>query len=624
MLRALVCGLPQSALDLVKQSTQEVFGEGVEVEVLERETLVPRLRLAAKDPSVVLVSLDEVSEKRAQGKDRGTLDSPVYAGYSSSSQERLFIETLNRVLGSTLEVPKEPLREEMLTSPVAETSSEGYSFEVEDQEGSVKDLQKRLRAAEFINKNLRAQLEEVSEKDTSFSSELLEARGTLTDERAKVQRLESELKRAREQVEDLQSREEALNHDRESLKEDLADLNLRYNQQSSLLRDKTASLESLQAKVSGFTQSQAESRQRILELESEVTTLRASNSTLLQVQGQNAAYASLNSQKESVSLNSKEVLSLQTEVQTLRSQLDEANADLVESDQDLQGLQSELEDLVQQNESLKQTVVDLNQSLLDTPHESDGFQDSAEVNRLRRELAEVQSTPYYAISNRATPITDDSISLLPRHFFDNVKFIFSGTNSSQRDLYTNLFTHLKAGTCNLASDPRKPTLVVDISPETQIDYAFRLREVKTGITWFDRGGSVAPYLTSTPIENVKVLSPGLRRWNDFYFLDIDWGSRLQELNESGYNVILVGGSLSNGVSRVLYENFSRVGESQIVTQGQLTSARNLVLNYEDLKSSSSELVFLNLQRESGPYLKRLKGSPPIVIDTNGVRQQVNI
>ena len=66
----------------------------------------------------------------------------------------------------------------------------------------------------------------------------------------------------------------------------------------------------------------------------------------------------------------------------------------------------------------------------------------------------------------------------------------------------------------------------------------RPNHIVSGIDWFRRGGGVQQYLSKTCNDNVRVLSMGLGYVNDSYFLSIDWESRLRELDNSGYNVVI--------------------------------------------------------------------------------------
>ncbi|MFX9988209.1 hypothetical protein ABTP48_19325, partial [Acinetobacter baumannii] len=84
---------------------------------------------------------------------------------------------------------------------------------------------------------------------------------------------------------------------------------------------------------------------------------------------------------------------------------------------------------------------------------------------------------------------------------------------------------------------------------------FQLSGAVDGSSWFMSGGAVQSMLNKTASKRVYVLSLSLRYLNDLALLDIDWQNRLRELNSLGYNILLVGGSLSNSVSQTLFNGF---------------------------------------------------------------------
>ena len=141
-------------------------------------------------------------------------------------------------------------------------------------------------------------------------------------------------------------------------------------------------------------------------------------------------------------------------------------------------------------------------------------------------------------------------------------------------------------------------MIVDVVAETFVDYVFEIRKVVPGIDWFRQGGGIQRYLSSTCLKNVQVLSPGLSYINEAYFLTVDWEKRITELENSGYNVILFFGDISNMVGRIFHESFADLGNSIIYVEGNATGSRTLVANLKGLSNGpSSVIAYYNFNKQ---------------------------
>ena len=92
---------------------------------------------------------------------------------------------------------------------------------------------------------------------------------------------------------------------------------------------------------------------------------------------------------------------------------------------------------------------------------------------------------------------------------------------------------------------------------------------------------------------MSILSNGLKFFNEGYYLKVNWTTRLRELEESGYNIIVVGPNVTTLVGRILFDNFSKVGPSVVVTIGLGTDARNAYLGTKGLRVSDTDLVVID-------------------------------
>lgn len=619
-MEAIVSGLPASSIEYIKQSIEDVYGDSIISEV-GLDELVVVLRQSVNDISKVAFVLDEITESKVKDKilDIGILGSDRYIQFSQSDKK--LVEDLNRVIGSNLQVPVEedisiPHEVEDFDEIVSPPPFEGTNSSLQEKLQTQKN---QLKTKDQVIANLRLQLEEVM----SFESDDILLRDEINELNSSQRTLKKEVESHVETISDLQSQLARLRKDRDANRKELNEVTARYQEQSSLLRDKTNQNDQLMkeaAKAEFLSEEIKEQRRKIRSLEDELVTAEAAKNEALRYRGEQHA-------KDLATSSNSAVKELNKTLKQLREDLEEVENDLTESHEELDESEAENRKLQQVIEENKETITQLNKELLERDEQSSGDirQESEQINLLQKELYELKKSPFAAIAAQATPNGHDKISLIPRVTFQNISFLFSGASGSQRDLYSNLYEHLANGTGGFKFDPKKPILIVDAVAETTIDYSFQLRNVKTGMPWFAKGGKIAPYLSDTALPNVKVLSPGLNYINGFYLLDVDWGHRLNELENSGYNVVVIGGSLSENVPRVLFENFSETGHTQVVTVGLMTSIRNLILNFRGLRTGkNSDLVFLKFHPEARRYLSRLPATNSIYIDLEGNRQLVEI
>lgn len=182
-------------------------------------------------------------------------------------------------------------------------------------------------------------------------------------------------------------------------------------------------------------------------------------------------------------------------------------------------------------------------------------------------------------------------------------FLFSGSDGSNKstlqianklalELYTN-------------SHGDKDVIVFDLSVNTCIDYVFGLSSLSSAVPWLFEGASLSTVLGNTSNSGIRIMSLGLDFFNDFSLIDIDWGIKLQELKDTGCEIIIVGGSIVDFVGRALYSIFEGVGDTYVVSDGLIVSSRSLLLNMRGLRGDP-RIVLKRVNPDSKRFVEYLR------------------
>lgn len=627
-LNTISAGLPISAKDLLSEALQKAFGKDVvDMIELDKDNLRSKVRLSRRDVKVVLVVLDGTSTDICKDIEGGLYNSEKFHTYVD---DETFVDFLNTKFGLSLELPKQ---EEQSISQVEEAS--GVSIEVlEMYEAQIKDkdlmicnlqcqveaLNKQIKEYEYEGATLGV-LPEENEKLNALKEDNLELRGTISTLEGTVSERDSEIKLLKEErdrleksIKDLEEKRNSLLADYESMNSELTDLKVTNSKQSGVIRDKNKEIDSLREKLRTVT-----------ELEELVKTLK-SDCYKFEKQANDSSRESSNLSAELVS-KTEEVERLRQEVEALGvtdELLVKVKEDLQRITEERDGLLKEVSERDSMTEELQNVINDanelienlkikvsqleervaqdnkdlttLNEEKLKLQGEVRVLQQStdrntnieamvSEVAELRKSYDDMKNSVFGRISALALPKGSSSVQLIRGSSrYNNIRFVFAGSTESRKGAYRCLLDEFK----KLPSTEK--VLIVDVVSETSVDYVFEISKVNSGVEWFRRGGSVQPYLSNTCLNNVRVLSPGLGYINDSYFLTINWESRLAELENSGYQVILFCGDISNIVGRVLHESFASLGTSFIYVHGNAIGSRTLVSNLKGLTNASSSIV----------------------------------
>ena len=645
-------GLPLDAKNMLNEALTKKWGEGtITVQDLSISNLRMKVRSSAKNPSVVFVVLDATAKSKCEGIADDLFMSEKFCEYSDTIS---FVHYLNTTFGTSFEY------EEDLGVENSESSNFVSEEEIERAvESATEELRNEISFKDRIIKNLRNNLAELTaqvqsetginpddrqEEIDALQSEILSLKNELLESKAEAHRATDALENSKSNV--------VYPDDYDDLRAEVTKLRSTTSMQSSVIESKNEKIESLSSALkdaesekdgtskanTDLVETNREQRRRIRELEEELKNNKEESAKLVQnlIQAQ-----SMGTTKE--------------EVEALQTGKNEAEAELETAKQTLFNTQNDLATITEERDSLKEDIVklkekrtkleesikekderhtqdqksirELNEQLRDTKAALGTLNDlskgETDVNAIvtklvteQKELSKVKSSPFYKISEQALPTMPLDVNLLEgvplEKKYDNLNFIFAGNAESQRGVYKIL----KNGFAELymkmkrTGEKRSEFLLVDLVTETSIDYVFGLRSFKKGLDWLQVGGSLQNYISSADpsddpsTRNAKFLMMHLSYVNDAYFLTVDWPRRLEELNNSGYQVYIFCGNLSNMVSRIMFDSFAphvnpMRSKPLVYVLGTTVSCRTIIANSQCLANFGSSLVlYYNQLQES--------------------------
>ena len=415
-------------------------------------------------------------------------------------------------------------------------------------------LQAENQRLEFEIRNKDAQLQEFS------------ALGLVEDNSSEVANLQSELASFKEELFNSQKRNQSLEKENQLVSKQLQDIQKESSLKDSKIQELNAQVVTANSRVpEGYVSlTELQSSQKLVDaLSAEVKDLReyknTTQSKINSIANEEGNYKSRISSLEQALSDANDT------VTRLDDELSTANADKINA---INALNAYKESNMVDEDSLR------------------------EMNNLRTRVAELEldrqeheNNVFTRMGIRAEENQRMAIRLYAPDDMQNISFCYAGSTESRRGVYKALYDRT-------VNSEQGEYLIVDLVSETAIDYVFQLRQLVNAGKWFSEGGELAPYLTNTKWDFVKVLSLGVRYINDAYFLCLDWERILSDLNNSGYRVFIFCGDLSNVVGRILYDTFLTSSQSFIFTKGVPTSVRTLITNLRGLsKGGESNLVF---------------------------------
>lgn len=628
MLNIVTSGLPLTAKEILSRAVSEVFGEdGTDIIDLSSDKLRSRVRMSTRNVGDVLVILDGVSSNKCKDIENGLYASDKYYEYTDDGSLVNFLNQkycLSLSLGSqdSLELSKG-------VSSDNEELIERFRVQIADRDLLIRNLNCRITELSNIIENGEFPTVDVNDEELNkIKQENLDLHSQLSD-------VESEKKSLNDSYAELMAEKESLEKSVEKLKDsqkkaaavyselsaEHKDYKVKYSTMSGLLRTKDTEIEALKSHVAASSQFEEELRVVKDELElskKHLASSRVENSQLkvdlsskdgeiVQLKQQLMSSGLTESDKETLKgkisqaekerdTYKKQVLELESELESDKSELDTVSQQLSEAVESLSTIQAERDSLKSKLKESDSKLASVDSTISELQSKVDLLEASTsrdtDIEEIYSKLSVVQAnydrlvnSSFGRVAANSSPKSSPIVKLIPDICrYSNIRFVYSGSTESRKGTYRSLLDEFRQ------LNPNERVVIVDATCETCVDYVFEIKKVVSGLNWFIKGGGIQRYLSDTCLPNVKVLSPGLSFINDSYFLNTDWVHRLSELENSGYNVVLYCGDISNLVGRVLHESFASCGTSMIYVHGNAIGARTIVSNIKGLSNSKSSIV----------------------------------
>lgn len=436
-------------------------------------------------------------------------------------------------------------------------------------------LQGQVSAKDSELEDLRKRLEVKETTITSLTTDISGLHEQLAAKDGEITQIHEQLAAVRKQLLDAQS------------SGDEARVNADTRQQAldKLIGEK----DELEDKLVAAQTKRIELENRITELENELQQERSYRGSL------DDSNVELTAQNEKFSNRIQ-----QLEEELVRSKTDEdlvsrLESDLLEERRRSARLQSEVDVMkrtsgTEKASDLRVEIVRLKNELLEVKNST---VDAAEAETLRKQLKEARDRSAQlelALVDKDSQINSVMSSVfaqlqniaMPKAAYDfkfgslgglSDKFVVMASGSEEST--ANVYQVLRSA-CTAA---RKKVIIVDLVTDSSIDREFGIKSVVSPIDWLTGAESFRKYIADTRLGHVKVLSTALAYINDLFLMNVDWQSRLGELDAfSADVVVLYVGCLNNLVTKVLFDMFSKAMKAYVICKATPANIRTTILN----------------------------------------------
>lgn len=628
MFSVVTSGLPISARDILSKAVELEFGSGVvDLVELNKDDLRARVRLSKRDFQVILVVLDGVASDICKDIENGLYSTDKYHTYIDDKD---LVNFLNNKYKLSLEVPEdvpEVISEDFEEEGISTEIIERYEAQLRDRDLMITSLEARIEElneiieSEDFSTVSEEELDEIKNKlDLSYKEnlelrdKLLSYENSISEKDKIIFAFKEEKKELEDSLGSIKKSKESLLSEYRSLNSELTSLRVENSKQVALIKSKTAEIKALQEnanRVETLKDSLKTLENVIAEKDKEISNLSVKSSNLsVDLSSKCNEIERLTEEIRQNGITSEMVESLKSDLSSITTERDNLIKQLSakesienESRGELESAVFKVDKLTRENKELKNKIEEYDTDLATLNEEKlrlsgeirvlkqsvdrdvDLESVSAELMELRGKYNSISKGIFGRISATSMPKGSSTAYLLSGDkTYKNIRFAFAGSTESRKGAYRSLLNEFRQFENN------ERVLIVDVVSETYVDYVFEIKSVVNGLEWFRKGGGVQPYLSKTCLKNVSVLSPGVGYVNDSYFLTIDWERRLSELENSGYNVVVFCGDISNIIGRVMHESFASYGNSYIYIHGNVNGARTIVANLMGISNAKDSVV----------------------------------
>ena len=615
-----VSGVPVSGQEYITQAANVGFGaSAVDILELGRDKLRSMVRRASRDSSVVLVILDTESKNTCSDIENGLYSSSKFYNYVGNEE---LVAYLNDTYDSNLEYVEEEYDVEVANESIVdlddrESLIEKYSSQLSDKDAIISNMSYQIKELQTIIDTCGYSTTNVGLEEAN--AEIIELRDKLaayaTSEaswKKKLEDIEILLNDTRSNLSDATKRIGSLSNTLNGVNSDLAKERVSSSQKSAVIRDKEREIENLNTRINeleAVSTTTEHYKKQCSELESSNKELRTQVGSLtLDLESKASEVTRLTVELQSKGNTTDTITTYQKLLKDYEARANESERKAQEAEgryatllgdyellsDNFETEKHKHEELIEKNKETERYLnlankdnVELHEKVrvLSQAMDKESGIDTltADLTDTRKKLAELQRNVFNVISTKALPRGNVSIPLyLSMRKYKNIRFQFAGSAESRKGTYKCLYNELL--------NSKGKFLIVDVTSETAVDYVFQMRQVIDGLNWYSLGGNVQKYTSATCLPNVRVLTPKLGYINDSYFLTVDWDTRLQELENSGYKVVIYCGDISTLVSRVLFEAFSQVGQTRVYVHGNALGSRSVLANAGGLVGIKNSII----------------------------------
>lgn len=554
MFKAYTYSLSEELMGVLKEAFDQAFGEGsVSLIELTSNNIRGKVRLSAKDDTVLGVFLNIEGHQLVDGLNKGVLDSRKYCYVEKDNDAVNFLNSK-----FNLEIPL---------------------FEEIEEVDVVED-------AEIIDNT------EISEEINKLKEIISSKEGIIVNYKAIIEDLSSELKDLKESIPDPKE-----------------DSNIK-----ELLIKKDNALEELNNKHIELQERVANQNILITSLEESVEKYKAEAETVDGLNTKLSEIEELNISLESkVKDYQDEIKALNEEIGVLSTPKDGFKEYEISYVEELEQSKGYLDETLKENNNYKETIKDLNKDVIslngqirELESRCNESKDTLELlqraGKAERELEVFMNSPFGEVysASKSSGLFEIRKSISR---YSNIKFLFTANQGYEKEFY-----RLILGISVL--DKQGGYVFVDAVNSSFADYVFGIKSVVDSIEWFSSGGDVNKYLSSCQVATFRALIPTLGYLNDGYFLTIDWEKRLEELNNLGNPVLVYGGSLSSLVGKYLFSLFNSNGNDvKVFIQGSLVFARNGLIQTRGIKDiEQADICVFNINSSARKLLGMFKNT----------------
>lgn len=623
-LKAYVADLPESALEYIA-SALEVYGVGQvkveELDLVNNNSSKLTLRMSTEDNSVINVILGEVGYERGKAFEKNLYSNKKFHRYID---DRSLVLYLNDAHDAGLEVPEVPVVDIALSySDEQQGLDESYNTDSSNPSGGYAGGGYRNDGALLLEN--RELYNTIAEKDRLIL-ELESEDVTVVDEEQigllnkQITKLESIKEQYKAKITTLQSEKNTL-----TVKFEASEKNSTAKEEQIVaLKGKISSLD---IKLLDFERQKTRIDSQAEELKLVRENLSAAHNTIRELNeinsGLSKTLTNVHTEVNKKSTEVAEITRLRTENNVLDGEKQKAEESLQEALKKIEAFKKYDDEIHDKFEAEKATALTKIREEYEAELASRAtiiqnyINEKAELNKEHtpevdsgaiENIANYESSIFYQISNKALPHSTLPKLEIGSTDYKNITFVFSGARVSA----TETMKHIRDSSYSTSKSGTGGVIVVDISNNTDTDYIFGGQRNVDGVPWAEGKISFRDVLKKpSSNETIRYFSlAGKGYLNDSYILNIDWATRLRELENSGHKIIIYAGCISDLVGRILFNTFYNKATTRVYVLGRLVNMREAIFNlsgfkhservtlhiYDFLRTSSSEAILKTLEK----------------------------